>query len=97
MLYTKENIELNALSEYMDRSAMTEKQIEITEEQKLINSVFTDFQSTSNDKNPNDMNFGGGLKSLTRKHDHSTLDKFKLLISIGSEIQSIRNTSANGF
>ena len=34
---------------------------------------------------------------MERTHDHSVIDKFRVLVSMGSEIEKIWNTSTNGF
>lgn len=43
MLFTQQNVDITQLGEYMDQVAMTQKQMQISEEQTLINSIMTDF------------------------------------------------------
>ena len=43
MLYQQENVQIDMLDEYLETSNMNQLQSELSQEQMLINDIFSDF------------------------------------------------------
>jgi hypothetical protein len=95
MLFTQQDVDINLLDEYLDEAQQSQADEQLQAEQDLINQIFSDFTQGGG----SGMNFGGGLSQLGSVNDtgHTTIDKFRVLVSVGSNLNRISDTSSQGF
>lgn len=96
MLFTEQDVDINLLDEYLDEAQQSQADKQLQAEQDLINQIFSDLTRGGGGSG---MNFGGGLSKLGSVNDtgHTTIDKFRVLVSVGSNINRIVDTSSQGF
>ena len=94
-------MDINMLDDYLEQTDESKQGSAETEEEVKLNDLFANINSIFEDSSQGVANTGSGFGSgdamLQMGKRHAVIDKFRVQISIGSQISRIYDTSAYGY